>query len=491
MKEKTIKILFITLIAISFIGGSLGYFRPTIIGRGKHNNVVSANLEVTFNDVEILTLKNNKPIYEDDYKYKADYIDFSITGQNNTIEGCYTLYISVKEMTPNLKSEYFKWILYDLNKEQIYLEGDFSSYNNEDLKISNLMELKITTNDSYRLYIFLANDEEVNQTSLLNSSFSATVKGVSNDVCPPTLTEKILADNTPQSDAGISFKTTSASDGTVGLYYTSDTTKTENGKVVYYYRGAVTNNYLVFGNYCFRIVRTVEDGSVRLRYGGEATQSGETYTCPQTGTTVSIGEEEIHESAGAGFYYLEYKESLIKIGVENWYRDNIAPNTSLANLVEDTPYCSDGTYEQVLAFETDFGSTYDDYYGAYNRLSNNSLTPQYKCEDASDGYTVAKGDLTYPVGLLTADEVAYAGAQINGTDSNYLSIGADYWTMSVAQYLQSVETVYWFTVNSNAGLSLRNALNTIHLVPAISLKNKATVLKGTGAYNDPYVINTD
>ena len=44
MKEKTIKILFITLIAISFIGGSLGYFRPAIMGSGKHNFALIANL---------------------------------------------------------------------------------------------------------------------------------------------------------------------------------------------------------------------------------------------------------------------------------------------------------------------------------------------------------------------------------------------------------------------------------------------------------------
>ncbi|MBQ3142833.1 MAG: hypothetical protein IJB82_04930, partial [Bacilli bacterium] len=48
---------------------------------------------------------------------------------------------------------------------------------------------------------------------------------------------KILADNTAQSDAGISFGSTSAADGTNGLYYTSNTSKTENGEVVYYYRG--------------------------------------------------------------------------------------------------------------------------------------------------------------------------------------------------------------------------------------------------------------
>ena len=477
MKEKTIKILFITLIAISFIGGSLGYFRPAIMGTGKHNFAVSANLEVTFNDVDTLTLKNNKPIYEADYKYKADYIDFSITGQNNTIEGCYTLYISVKEMTPNLKSEYFKWILYDLDKEQIYSEGDFSSYNNGDLKISNLMQLKRTTNDRYRLYIFLVNDEEENQTGLLSSSFSATVKGVSNDVCHYTLTQTMLLADTAQSDAGISFGSTSAQDGTVGLYYTSDTSKTENGEVVYYYRGAVENNYLVFGNYCWRIVRTVEDGSVRLRYGGEATQSGETYTCPQTGTAVNIASSQVYNTSRDNKSYVNYKTSSIRTVVENWYRDNIAPHTSLTNLIADTPYCNDMSEP-----------TTTNYFGAYDRLYTNT-SPQYKCEDSTYGYTVAKGDLTYPVGLLTADEVAYAGGVYNQTNSSYyLYTNEYYWTMSPYYFNSSYARVFY--VGSAGDLYDRKVNLASAVVPVVSLKPEATVERGTGVYNDPYVILT-
>ena len=519
MKEKTIKILFITLIAISFIGGSLGYFRPAIMGSGKHNFAVSANLEVTFNDVDTLTLKNNKPIYEADYKYKADYIDFSITGQNNTIEGCYTLYISVKEMTPNLKSEYFKWILYDLNKEQIYLEGDFSSYNNGDLKISNLMQLKRTTNDRYRLYIFLVNDEEENQTSLLNSSFSATVKGVSNDVCHFTLTETMLAAEEAKSDANIDYAYTSegsnniidkpvlqsidkfneiskpdflikrdlsnlnkltatdSSQITNGLYYTSDTTKTENGEVVYYYRGAVTNNYVVFGNYCWRIVRTVEDGSVRLRYGGAATQSGETYTCPQTGTAVNIATEQKYNTSYDDKSYVNYKTSAIRTTVENWYRDNIAPNTSLTELIADTPYCNDMTEPRINIF------------AAYDRLNTNK-SPQYKCPSSTYGYTVAKGDITYPVGLLTADEVAYAGGVYNKSNSSYyLYTAQTYWTMSPSNFNSS--SAFVFYVYSEGLLRNDDVYYSSAAVPVVSLKPETTVKRGTGAYNDPYVINTD
>ena len=63
----------------------------------------------------------------------------------------------------------------------------------------------------------------------------------------PILTEKILNNNQVQSGASIDFSKTSEEDGTKGLYYTS--TNTEDNKTVYYYRGAVENNYVQFGTY--------------------------------------------------------------------------------------------------------------------------------------------------------------------------------------------------------------------------------------------------
>jgi len=105
---------------------------------------------------------------------------------------------------------------------------------------------------------------------------------------------KLLSDNTEYADnvsstfvssaSGINFGAISSDTNGKGLYYTTNSSKTEEGKKVYYYRGAVTNNYLIFGGYCWRIIRTVEDGSVRLRYGGVPTSG----SCPQTGTNVSI-----------------------------------------------------------------------------------------------------------------------------------------------------------------------------------------------------------
>ena len=274
---------------------------------------------------------------------------------------------------------------------------------------------------------------------------------------------------------------------TNGLYYTEE--GTEGNERVYFYRGAVENNYLVFGNYCWRIVRTVEDGSVRLRYGGAATQNGETYTCPQTGTAVNIASSQAYNTSYNNKSYANYKTSDIRTTVENWYRDNIyknGTNTKVTNLIADTPYCNDMS-------ERTSGSYV--YFGAYDRLhfsGNNPYNPQYKCPSSTYAYTVAKGDITYPVGLLTADEVAYAGGAytpILSNSSYYLYTGESYWTMSPDSFGGSYAYVLY--VYSDGHLYHYYVNNTNAVVPAVSLKPEATVKRGTGAYNDPFVINTD
>ncbi|MBQ3142052.1 MAG: hypothetical protein IJB82_00930, partial [Bacilli bacterium] len=320
-----------------------------------------------------------------------------------------------------------------------------------------------------------------------------------NEIIPLTLTEAMLVAETAQSDVNIDYAYTSEGKGlneewneitdenqvTNGLYYTSDLTKTENSEVVYYYRGVVENNYLVFGNYCWRIVRTVEDGSVRLRYGGTPTQNGETYTCPQTGTAVYIGSS-VYNTSADNKSYVNYKTSSIRTVVENWYRDNIwknGQNTKVTNLIADTPYCNDMS-------ERTIGS--DVVFGAYDRLGwmAPNKNPQYKCSSSTYGYTVAKGDLTYPVGLLTADEVAYAGGVYNKPNSSYYLYTREmYWTMS-PYFFDNLDAIAW---NVIFGECLQSEIVDEYsaVIPAISLKEEATVKRGTGVYNDPYVINTD
>ena len=89
--------------------------------------------------------------------------------------------------------------------------------------------------------------------------------------------------------------------------------------------------------------------------------------------------------------------------------------------------------------------TIQTYYGAYIRLITNS-SPSYECND-NDLYTVSsssKGNkaLDYPIGLITADEVKYAGSGRSSANNNkyFLYTGNNYWTMTPSWLLLSSHT---------------------------------------------------
>ena len=478
------KALIITIISMSIglllvVGFSVAFFSAKVFGNENANNTVieTVTLRIIFTDTEVLSMDGIIP---------GQAVTKTFTVENRgDVEIEYTIDIA------NLTNTF-------VNKELVYsltsTNGGATATRKAIPTTSGTLETATIAPGVTQTYTMTVLFKETgsNQNSNMGAIFGGVLQINSNGqyTTPlPTLTEKILADNNEQSDAGISFGSTSAADGTNGLYYTSDTSKTENGEVVYYYRGAVTNNYVVFGNYCWRIVRTVEDGSVRLRYGGTPTQNGETYTCPQTGTAVSIASSQVYNEDYDDKSYVNYKTSDIRTVVENWYRDNIwknGQNTKVTNLIADTPYCNDMS-ERVDSYG-------DISFGALDRLDAIYPSPQYKCLSSTYGYTVAKGDLTYPVGLLTADEVAYAGGVVSkGNTSYYLYTGEAYWTMSPFFFNTVYATVIY--VASDEVLDGHLAHDYVDepyaVVPAVSLKPEATVKRGTGAYNDPYVINTD
>ncbi len=68
------------------------------------------------------------------------------------------------------------------------------------------------------------------------------------------------------SDTGINFKAISSNTNGKGVY---ERKGTENQQYpIYYYRGEVDNNYVIFANYCWKIVRTTETGGIKLIFYG-------------------------------------------------------------------------------------------------------------------------------------------------------------------------------------------------------------------------------
>ena len=310
------------------------------------------------------------------------------------------------------------------------------------------------------------------------------------------------------SSTGIDFRQISSDKNGKGLYYTS--TNTENNGTTYYFRGAVTNNYVQFGkdssgnDLYWKIIRINEDGSIRIIYNGTSTTA--------TGDDVTIGSSAfntnyndnayvgyMYGTTGSSTYALTHantNNSTIKGVIDNWYSNN----TNLSSLREthlaDAGFCNDrsvastsGTWDSN---DTALGYAKNrTYYGAYNRLYTNKK-PQFACPNASNDLfttsTSSKGNkaLTVPIGLITADEVWYAGATTSSNNTYYLYIDDYYWTMSPGRFDGSV--AYEWAVGSYGDLYSDFVDNYFGVRPVANLQSGVEITGGDGTSGNPYII---
>ena len=104
------------------------------------------------------------------------------------------------------------------------------------------------------------------------------------------------------STSGINFAKTSSDTNGKGVYTIASTAKDEYP--IHYFRGAVTNNNVLFAGYCWKIIRTTETGGVKLIYNGKPTSDNK---CTNTtGTSTQIGTSgmgTILSPAHVGYMY--------------------------------------------------------------------------------------------------------------------------------------------------------------------------------------------
>ena len=350
----------------------------------------------------------------------------------------------------------------------------------------NITNTSNTYNKTYYLYIWLDETETQN----LSGSISVNMKGTSSN--NPNLTTEAVKTiplydyikNSADTTTTIDFSKTSASSGTNGIYTTTDT---DSGEPVYYYRGAVDNNVL-FANFCWKIIRTTETGGVKLIYNGVPANGQCNNT---TGDATTIGSSAFNSTDNdakyVGYMYGDSiddttytDDSKIKGVIDDWYKTNM---TSYTLQLEDTVFCNDRSY-------TTSGSAL--YFGAYTRLTTNK-TPTLKCQNTKDKFTVdasnGNGALTYPVGLITADEIAYAGG-VNRTinSSFYLYNNEIQWTFSPSDI--SGPYAYEFNLSDSGNLLVSVVSGGGRVArPVVSLKPGITVTGGPGTAESPFVIS--
>ena len=441
---------------------------------------------------------------------------------------------------------------------------------------------------TYYLYIWL--DEAETNNNTMNKAFSLSLTGVcSNHVSTigDTLSVNAVIDNTSSTyvsaSTGIDWNAISSDTNGKGIYIRAGTEN--DAHPIYYYRGAVTNNNVLFAGFCWKIVRTTSTGGTKLIYNGtptgtnnnecnntdtasqlstkskfnnnytsladvgymygtrypyssgtgtgwyyapDVTYSNGTYTlisngsynvetkstisgtnlkyhhytCGSDTATTCASVRYVYNVTSSTAYYITLTNgkkvedaldemftnttgSTIKTAIDTWYASNM---TSYTSKLEDTPYCNDRTIYQLGGWSPTGSTTSYLYLGAYGRTLS-PYTPSLTC-NTNDAFTVSAGNgngkLTYPVGLLTADEIRLGGGKRDTTNSTYyLYTSQSWWSGSPFYFFRGSAT--GFRVSGSLGSDYFNIAYGVR--PAVSLKPGTKFAEGgTGISTNPYVV---
>ena len=470
-----------------------------------------------------------------------------------------------------------------------------------DVKLNNTtIENSINTN---YIKIMIDNNEPVTLSSLNNSIIASNITLNQNqekiinvrlwlDISTPnseigkTFSGKITTEGIGSKDSSASTQTLEklhlvANIGEPDFYKTATTDEgiyaaQDDYGTSYYFRGAVENNYVKFGEYqsdvyygymyetdkngaygfktysslsecqsdstynkgCeigikkgtpmyWRIIRINGDGSIRMIYDGTKLYENGTETNDRTigmspynevGTDINyVGymygnaffpgyttEDALLDYYHPYWYYPEevkgsayenINDSTIKIKLDNFYHDHFL-NTKYHNYISDAIYCNNRkSYYSLVSI---------DYYGGfdYEGVADELIFSNLKCPNQNDGFTVSNtskgnGALTYPIGLITADEAMMAGLRFlsvrNGQNyTNYLS-GATTVTMSPNDFLfyflngSSDEKPIPRQISISTYLGATNVTNNRFVRPVISIKGDTNLI-GNGTIDSPFKV---
>ena len=490
MKNKQLTLVVVSLLVV-VLSVSLAYFTAQIIGKGKTVDVSSANLQIVFTDSDgALTETDIEPGW-------SATKTFTIKNDTKTE---YKYNIVIKDLLNTFVTEgYLQYKITSTNDG--YNMTEFKDIPKSSIATDTILAYSVVipngVTQSYTIEFKYANDESIDQSDDMGRKLSGTLFITEGTEDPnKTLYNQLLVDKSTKLTR-TDFSKVLTDNNTNTLY-----TSTEDSKTVYYFAGNATDNWVKFGknesnqDLYWRIIRTNSDGSVRLLYHGTST----------TATDAYIGTSKFNSSYD-NIAYVSYmygstgsianartnqkNSSTIKTYIDNWYKDNL--NTNYGKYLSTTAvYCNDRTY-------TVDGSI--TFFGASTRLITNK-TPTYDCATTEDKFTAdsstGNGKLTYPIALMTADEVSFAGG-VSHTNAptwyyynsaNGSSTGSfPWWLLSPGSWSGGNPYVLNVLVSSGPGSLNGNRVDgTGGVRPVISLKSCVKYSSGDGSASAPYTI---
>ena len=231
--------------------------------------------------------------------------------------------------------------------------------------------------------------------------------------------------------------------------------QTVGSNKTYYYKGAVENNYVKFADKVFRIVRINEDGTIRLI------------------TQDNVIRNQAFNSTYKTYDKMYYTNSEIKTAVENWYTTNIT-GVNASKVASGNYFCEQAKVASNTGYTTAGNATL---------VEEENYTPSFNCTTDGNG----KGVVSGKVGLITIDEVLFAGGVIGSNSNFYLKNGSAYWMMSPAGFSTFNNLGIAWYVNGAGNTRSDYVSYTLGVRPVLNL-SADTLVSGSGTSSDPYIV---
>lgn len=280
-------------------------------------------------------------------------------------------------------------------------------------------------------------------------------------------------------------------DGIPGLYTGSDDQGT-----TYYFSGDGTNmnNWVSFAGKLWRVIRINGNGSIRLLYAGNG------MSAVDVGMSIySLNSNTYNHPAYVGWKYAEgenieeNRESIINSGAYNvvntWYNELSDDKKNYIDI--EAIYCND----RDLADGNSYNVSKTFYYKVYTSLFLHK-TPTFKCNNLSDRFTT--------FGLMTADEVAFAGGvwgiqnmksyyYLNKMGTGSITGEYDWWTITPYRWnrYSDVGRAAMVIINGSNGMLNASdvAVKSAVIRPVISIKKETLITGGDGSGDNPYTLS--
>lgn len=511
LKRKTISTIIVMVILISIIGFSYAKFMPVAVQGNNNINTILANtisgssLISTFsvefsNGEQIIDTNDIAPAYQYLSKFK---VISSTNASQNIIVRLNTIINSATSGTYNLYScnaqNYSTATLENVATNCSSVGSGTLPNSSTVIKVhtTNYLTVEANTTNYYILKIdTITNTKRYNGVVLVRSYYANSLENMIYEQYTPV--SDAVASTYVTSETGINFQSVNSPTNGHGLYIND---KNSGSGDIKYFRGGnyctypnynvfqdsyctsaggtigyldlcslhkskndclasgydyyELKNNVKFANFYWKIIRINADGSIRMIYNGNST----------TNLRAFLGNWDTTSS-------ISYGSSAVKTKTDAFYTTYLA---SYANYLADSSFCNDITLITVS------GSS---RYATYNRYI--SSAPTYNCP-SSGIYSVAKGNLTYPIAAVNIDEVLYAGNQQSTRALYYMitigQLSNNWWTMS-----PGVDGGYGITLGERSEIDVVSAVADEHEYrPVINIKGD-TLVTENGSLDTPWEV---